>query len=491
MRAAGVLMHITSLSSPFGIGTMGQAARDFVDFLKAAGQKYWQILPLSPTGYGDSPYQSFSAFAGNPYLLDLDMLAEDGLLKKEEYEGKSWGYDDERVDYGIMYKKRLPLLRKAAVRLIRTNSIEYDRFLNDKKQFWLEDYALYMALKTAHGGLPWYTWERELKMRDPDALRAAKLYHKDDIDFWKAVQFLFMKQWQQLKEYANSNGIDIIGDIPIYVACDSVDVWREPEQFQLDKDLCPVEVAGVPPDGFSDDGQLWGNPLFDWDHMKHDGYTWWIRRIEHVSRIYDVIRIDHFRGFAAYFAVPYGDDSAKNGRWRKGPGIDFIKAIESAQGKKRIIAEDLGYVDDEVKALLKESGYPGMKVLEFAFDSREPGDYYPHNYTENSTAYTGTHDNEPVMGWFESASAEDCEEAVSYLKLNKKEGYNWGMMRGVWSCVSDTAIVQAQDLLGLGHEARMNTPATTNGNWTWRAKKGAFSPELAKKIKEYMILCNR
>lgn len=487
-------MHLTSLPSPYGIGTMGQAAYDFVDFLVRAGQKYWQILPICPTSYGDSPYQSFSTFASNPYLIDLDMLREDGLLKKEEYDGIDWESDETHVNYGAMYNKRFPVLRKAAQRFLAHPSAEFEAFQSEEENAWLPDYALFMALKDAHQGASWTEWENDLKMRDPAAIAKARRTYADDIAFWEVLQFLCAKQWTKLKTYANDQGIRIIGDLPIYVSADSVDVWANPEEFQLDENLMPTEVAGCPPDGFSADGQLWGNPLFRWDRMKDDGYSWWIRRINHVTRIYDVVRIDHFRGFQGYYAIPYGDKTARNGHWRQGPGMDLFRTIEEKCGRQPIIAEDLGFLTQDVRDMLKESGYPGMRVLEFAFDSRDDNDastYRPGGFIPHCVAYTGTHDNEPVEGWVSSISKEDFELAREYLNLTEDEGMSWGMMRGIWSSVADLTVVQAQDVLGLGHESRMNTPATTGNNWQWRAKTGAFSDQLADKIHHKMKIYGR
>ncbi len=490
MRAAGVLMHLTSLPSPYGIGTMGAAARDFVEFLAAAGQRYWQILPVCPTSYGDSPYQSFSTFAGNPYLIDLDLLAADGLLEPAEYRTIDWESAPDRVNYGALYQKRWAVLRKACARLLAAPPAAYGDFCRENA-FWLPDYALFMALKDAHGGRPWTDWEPPLRRRDPDALAQARQTYAADLDFWQAVQYLFFAQWHALKAYANDRGIRIIGDLPIYVAADSVDVWSTPEAFQLDENLCPTEVAGCPPDGFSATGQLWGNPLYDWDAMARQEYAWWVRRIRVLCNTYDVLRIDHFRGFAGYYAIPYGSSDACGGRWRPGPGIALFRAVEKALGRPSILAEDLGFLTDDVRTLLRESGFPGMKVLEFGFDSRDGGDYLPHTYPRHCVVYTGTHDNEPVNGWFDTAPAADTARAVEYLRLTREEGYHWGMMRSAWGSVADLAIVQAQDLLGLGHEARMNTPSTLGGNWSWRALPGAFSPDLAAKIRHDMELYGR
>ena len=491
MRSAGILMPISSLPSPCGIGTLGAAAREFVDFLAAGGQSCWQILPICPTSYGDSPYQSFSSYAGNPYFIDLDTLADQGLLQRSEYQELDWGDDPTRVDYALLYQRRYPVLRRAARRLLAAPPADFAPFLADNG-VWLEDYALFMALKDKFGGVSWFQWPEELRRRDPAALKAAEQELSQDISFWKAVQYLFFAQWRSLKEYANQKGVSIIGDLPIYVAGDSADVWANPGQFQLDENLMPTEVSGCPPDGFAADGQLWGNPLFDWERMKRDGYQWWLRRIAFQLKIYDVLRIDHFRAFDAYYAIPYGDDTARNGRWRPGPGMDFFRAVNEKLGRQNIIAEDLGFLTDSVRELLRETGYPGMKVLELAFDSRDPAPgYLPHCYPTNCVAYPGTHDNDTIQGWLASAAPEDAAFAKAYLRLNKREGYHWGMMRTAWASPADLAVIQAQDLLGLGSEARMNTPSTLGGNWQWRALPGSFSPRLARRLRREMEVYQR
>lgn len=490
MRASGILMPISALPSPHGIGTMGQQARQFVDFLHKAGQSYWQILPICPTSYGDSPYQSFSTYAGNPYLIDLDELSAQGLLKPKEYKHIDWQSTPDCINYGVLYEKRYAVLHLACERLLAAPPADYLDFVK-KNRFWLPDYALFMALKDAHGGACWQQWEESLRRREPDAIKTARKRYAKEIAFWQAVQYLFYRQWQALKSYANAKNIRIIGDLPIYIALDSVDVWSEPKQFQLDENLNPTEVAGCPPDGFSATGQLWGNPLYDWDAMAKDGYAWWVRRIRHMCSIYDVVRIDHFRGFAGYYAIPYGSETAIGGRWRTGPGYALFAAIKKKLGDPCIIAEDLGFLTQDVNDLLRRCGYPGMKVLEFGFDSRDGGEYRPHGYPVNSIAYVGTHDNEPVNGWMETASPEDVARAVQYLNLTKQEGYHWGMMRGIWASASELAIVQAQDILGLGHEARMNTPSTVGNNWCWRAKRGVFNDRLAAKLYQAAELYER
>ena len=490
MRSAGILMPISSLPSPCGIGSLGQAARDFVDFLAAAGQSYWQILPICPTSYGDSPYQSFSSFAGNPYFIDLDTLADRGFLDPSDYRDINWGDDPAKVDYGRMYENRFSVLRRACSRMGRGDLFELRGVLPNAR--WLDDYALFMALKDKFGGASWFQWPEELRRRDPAALRAAKQELREEIRFWTTVQLLFFNQWWNLKEYANGKGVSIIGDLPIYVAGDSADVWANRTQFQLDENLLPTEVAGCPPDGFAADGQLWGNPLFDWERMREDGYQWWLERVAFQLEIYDVLRIDHFRGFDSYYAIPYGEATAKNGRWRPGPGLDFFRAVHEKLGRQNIIAEDLGFLTDPVRELLRETGYPGMKVLELAFDSRDPAPgYLPHCYPANCVAYPGTHDNDTILGWLAHADPKDAAFAKAYLRLNRREGYHWGMMRAAWASPADLAVIQAQDLLGLGSEARLNTPSPLGGNWQWRALPGAFPPRLARRLRREMEVYQR
>lgn len=491
MRTSGILMHISSLPSPYGIGTMGKEARKFVDFLDKAGQTYWQILPICPTSYGDSPYQSFSSFAGNPYFIDLDYLCKDKLLTKKECLSYEWGENPEFVEYGTLYENRFPLLKKAYQRFKKALPDDFVDFC-EKNSDWLDDYALFMALKDANGGVAWFEWEKDLKLRKPSEIEKAKEEFADDVEFWKMLQYLFFKQWTELKAYANEKGIQIIGDVPIYVAGDSADVWANPGQFYLDENLDPIDVSGCPPDAFSDDGQLWGNPLFRWDAMKKDGYTWWTKRIKAMSELYDVVRIDHFRGFDSYYAIPAKDKTARNGEWREGPGMDLFNTLEKKLGRLNIIVEDLGYLTPSVKQLLKDTGFPGMKLIQFAFDSREESDYLPHTYQKNCVVYTGTHDNDTIMGWFKTAPKESVKYAKEYLRLNKEEGYNWGTMKAVWGCVGDMAIVPMQDILGIGSEGRMNTPSTLGMNWKWRAVDGQITSALAKKVcKNMEIYCRK
>ena len=477
MRSSGILMHITSLPGPYGVGTMGKQAFAFIDFLHAAGQSCWQILPLNPTGYGDSPYQSCSAFAGNHYLIDLERLVEEGLLKPEELDSIDWCRSETRVDFGMLYNNRLKVLRKAFLRHGETE--DFARF-RARNADWLPEFAAYMILKDRFGGKPWYEWPDAAKNRKRGQL--ADLEYTE-IQFYCFVQYLFFKQWNALREYAHSRGIRIIGDVPIYVPYDSVEVWMEPELFQLDENRTPTAVAGCPPDAFTADGQLWGNPLYDWDAMERDGFRWWIRRLEAAGRLYDVVRLDHFRGLESYWSIPYGDTTARNGRWIQGPGMKFIRAVQQALPELSMIAEDLGYLTPEVLQLRDESGYPGMKVLEFAFDVREPSNYLPHTYTANTVVYTGTHDNLTMRQWFDTADAESMALAKAYMNLSEEEGLVWGTIRTAFAAVSDTCIVPMQDLLDLGAEARMNFPGTlSNSNWTWRAKDDIMNPALANRL---------
>ena len=483
-RSCGILLPVSALPSPYGIGTLGKEAYEFVDFLHEARQSWWQMLPVGPTSYGDSPYQSFSAYAGNPYFVDLETLRADGLLTKAELEAVDWGTDPEMVDYGKIYENRFRLLEKATERGWKRDAEQVKAF-TEESAGWLPDYALFMALKRRFGMQSWTEWEDEdIRLRRPEAVERYRRELAEDIRLFTYIQYLFFKQWNALRDYAHEKGIGIIGDLPIYVAMDSADVWADPDSFQLDDRNVPVEVSGVPPDYFSENGQLWGNPLYDWDAMKKDGYTWWVRRIEGASHLYDVLRIDHFRGLESYWAVPYGETTAKIGRWVKGPGMDLVNVLTARFPNLRFIAEDLGYQTPEVHQLLKDSGLPGMKILEFAFDSREPSNYLPHTYLPNCVCYAGTHDNSPIMAWREEAAPEDIALAVRYLGLNEEEGFNWGMIRGGMSSVADLFVVQMQDYLGLGAKSRMNTPGILGGNWQWRMKQGRIDQALTEKIAE-------
>jgi len=489
MRTGGILMHISSLPSNYGIGTLGKEAYSFVDFLVKAGQTYWQMLPICPTSFGDSPYQTFSSFAGNPYFIDLDMLIEDGLLEKSECENIKWSNYDTSVDYKLMYNNRFEVLRKAYNRFMDSVPVDFEEFCKNQ-EYWLSDYALFMAIKN-ETDMTWDNWERKLKFRCNGALEEYESKNKDNVMFYKVVQYFFYSQWYKLKEYANHNHIKIIGDLPIYVASDSVDIWANPELFVLNSDYEPTHVAGCPPDAFSKSGQLWGNPLYDWDRMKQDNYAWWIRRLNHVTKIYDVTRIDHFRGFDSYYSIDAIAKTAITGVWKKGPGIDFFDCVQKELGTLDIIAEDLGFLTPSVRQLLEYTGFSGMKVLQFAFDSREDSDYLPHNYPKHAIVYTGTHDNDTIIGWMNNANKQDVSYAMEYLRLSEREGYNWGMMKVAWGCVSNTVIVTMQDLLGLGSGSRMNIPSTVGMNWKWRASKESINDELAKKINKYMKVYKR
>ena len=483
-RSSGILLAVSSLPSRYGIGTLGQSARDFVDFLKRSGQSWWQVLPIGPTSYGDSPYQSFSSYAGNPYFIDPDLLAADGLLDQEVPLEYNWGNDPETVDYELIFKSRFKLLKKAFSRGWERDRKEAEAFCR-KNSGWLPDYALYMAIKESFGMKAWTEWtDEKLRRRDPEALAKCREVLSEEIDFWVYTQFLFRKQWDDLRKYAHGAGIGIIGDLPIYVAMDSADVWSEAEFFQLDENYVPKAVAGVPPDGFSAEGQLWGNPLYDWDRIAGDGFGWWIRRIEGITPYYDVLRFDHFRGLESYWSVPYKDTNAKNGRWVKGPGLPLIKVLTGWFPNMSFIAEDLGYLTPEVREMLEKSGLPGMKVLEFAFDTREPGDYLPHNYSRNSVCYIGTHDNDTAAGWLDKASPDELENAVRYLGLNEEEGYIRGFLRGGMSSVADLFVMQMQDVLELGSSARMNTPGILGGNWTWRLPEGFFEGQRISELED-------
>ena len=480
MRESGVLMHITSLPGDFGVGTMGKSAFAFVDFLQQAQQRCWQILPLTPTGYGDSPYQSCSTYAGNPYLIDLQLLIGEGLLQADEVTAVSWCSREDKVDFGTLYQNRNRILKLAYSRFADQQAL--DAFCR-KHSSWLPDFALFMALKGKFQGAPWYQWEDALKFRQPDALWAARQELKEEIRFYCFQQYLFYTQWNALRSYAHSKDVRIIGDVPIYVPYDSADVWSSPEYFQLDEDLSPTAVAGCPPDAFSEDGQLWGNPLYRWDRMEEDGFSWWLRRLAAAGELYDTVRIDHFRGLEAYWSVPYGDATARGGKWIKGPGMKFIEAIKKGLPTLDMIAEDLGFLTQEVFDLRDASGFPGMKILGFAFDSREPSEYLPHTYPVNSVCYTGTHDNMTTRQWFETASADAVAYAKEYMHLTEDEGFVWGMIRTAMASVSQLCITPMQDLLDLGGDARMNFPGTqTDANWTWRADASCMAPELAKRL---------
>ncbi|ADL35162.1 4-alpha-glucanotransferase Mal77A [Butyrivibrio proteoclasticus B316] len=495
-RACGVLLPIFSLASEYGIGAFSKEAYDFVDFLEKAGQRYWQILPLGPTSYGDSPYQSFSTFAGNPYFIDITELISLGLLTREEADKYDFGESDEYIDYEKMYKSRFRLLMSAFENLDKATNAktirkEFEDFKKSSDNDWLQDYSLFMALKNANGGRSWNTWEEGIRLRKKEAIKEALVKYADEVEFYSFLQFLFLKQWSALKAYANGKGIEIIGDIPIYVAFDSADTWANPELFQLDKENTPIDVAGCPPDAFSATGQLWGNPLYKWDYHKKTGYKWWMKRIGHCYKLYDVVRIDHFRGFDEYYAIPYGNPTAEIGEWRKGPGYELFETMKRELGDKKVIAEDLGYLTPSVIKLVKKTGFPGMKILQFAFDSREESDYLPHNYTKNCIVYTGTHDNETTRGWFDNLPRADKKFCKEYLGIHYAKDAVWELIRAAFASVSDTAIIPMQDYLELDMSARVNTPSTLGGNWVWRMKKDALTDELCGKMHDFARIYGR
>ncbi|MEG2054299.1 MAG: 4-alpha-glucanotransferase, partial [Oscillospiraceae bacterium] len=484
-----MLMPITALPSNYGIGTLGQEAYRFVDFLKKSGQGFWQILPIGPTGYGDSPYQSFSAFAANPYMIDLDFLVKDGLLKNSEISGVNFGKTKNKIEYGTLYEVRYKILEKAVNRLDEQNS-EYLAFCKEN-DFWLENYGEFMAIKENNNMVGLDKWDNALRLREEKAMGDILPSLQKRVFFWKALQFLFYRQWAKLKAYANANGVKIIGDIPIYVSPDSADLWANPELFLLDENRKMKEVAGCPPDAFSKTGQLWGNPLYDWAyHLKTD-CGWWVKRLAHAGSVYDVVRIDHFRGFEAFYAIPAKDKTAENGKWKQGPALNFVNCIKDKLPTLDIIAEDLGFLTQGVYDLLKNSGYPGMKVLQFAFDSREESDYLPHNYTKNSIVYTGTHDNTTTADWAKTAPPKDVAFAYKYMNLQKGQDFADALIRTALSSVCDTAIVPMADWLGQGAQGRINTPSTLGDNWTWRIGKYDLTNSLHKKIYAYTKMYGR
>ncbi len=481
-RSSGIIMHISSLPSPYGIGTLGKEAYAFADFLNKAGQKYWQILPLGHTSYGDSPYQSFSAFAGNPYFIDLEQLVEEGLLTKEALSDIDFGTDTQSVDYEKLFYARYPVLRKAYAKAKEVYAQPIAAFAEANKA-WLKDYAMYMAIKEAHDLVSWQQWEPAIKLREPEAMAKYESMLAEDIGFWTFIQFMFYKQWDALKAYVNGLGIEMIGDIPIYVASDSSDAWANSKLFKLDDEKNPIKVAGCPPDAFSETGQLWGNPIYDWAYLEETGYRWWIERMQESLKLFDVIRIDHFRGFEAYWEIPYGEQTAVNGQWVQGPAMKLFDAIKAALGDVAIIAEDLGFLTQQVLDFRDATGYPGMKVLQFAFDAREESDYIPHTYHKHCIVYTGTHDNDTIRGWMEvTGNQEDIAHAKQYLKLTEEEGYTWGFIRGAWGSVGQVALTTMQDILDLGNDARMNLPSTLGGNWLWRMHEDALTNTLADKL---------
>lgn len=492
-RSSGILLPITSLPSKYGVGCFDACAYQFVDQLVKAGQTYWQILPMGPTGYGDSPYQAFSTFAGNPYFISLEQLVKKGYLSEEDCAEAAEGTEESSVHYDVLYRKRFAVLRKAYQTSDIENDAEYQRFLRNN-QDWLPDYALFMAIKDSKKGKSYLTWEEDIRLRKKEVMAVYRDKLSEEVAFYQFLQYEFTCQWTSLKRYANDKGVFIIGDIPIYVALDSADTWAHPELFQFDAKGEPIGVAGCPPDAFSETGQLWGNPLYDWETHRKDGYAWWVERIRKCCQWYDMVRIDHFRGFDEYYAIPYGEDTAENGRWEKGPGLELFSALRQQLGNLPIIAEDLGFLTDSVRKLLKDCDFPGMKVLQFAFDSREDSDYLPYRYGKNSVVYTGTHDNATTYGWWDELTEEDKSVALRYLNRSEKttrEELTGDLVCLALASVSDLCVIPMQDYLCLSNEARINTPSTIGCNWQWRMRKDAFSDKLCGKIYDKTKLYGR
>lgn len=481
MRETGILLHISSLPSKYGIGTLGEEAYKFVDFLKTTNQQYWQVLPIGPTSYGDSPYQTFSAFAGNPYFIDLEILKNEGLLTEDDLKGIIITTDD-FVDYEWLYKTRFIILKKAYKSFVQDKA--FNKFIKEN-DFWIKDYALFMTIKYMMPEGNWKSWDERYHKRNSAEVLAVEKNNQSELLFWYFIQYMFFKQWNNLKEYANKNGIKLIGDMPIYVAYDSSDVWSDPKFWLLDEDLNPKAVAGVPPDSFSETGQLWGNPLYNFDLMKQDGYSWWIKRIKEAFKLFDVVRIDHFRGFESFYSIPYTDTTAINGKWIKGPGIELFHKIKDELGDLDIIAEDLGFLTEEVHQLLADSGFPGMKILQFAFDFDMKNNYLPHNYLKNCIAYTGTHDNMTLKQWVDSLNEKEYQYVCDYIKLSNNQNIIEKLIKVMIESCANRVIIPLADYLELGKEGRFNTPSTLGGNWTWRINSSQINEGLVEKINKF------
>lgn len=473
-------MPVSSLPSKYGIGTLGKAAYDFVDDLVRAGQKYWQVLPIGPTSFGDSPYQSFSTYAGNPYFIDLDLLIEEGLLQRQEVEMIRWYEKEDQVSYELLWEYRYSVLKAAFERSDHEKTKEYRDFMEREKD-WISSYSLYMACKEHFGNREWLSWKKDIRDRKMEALISYQVMLEKEIRFWEFVQYKFWQQWDRLHTYANEKGIQIIGDIPIYVALDSADVWVHPEQFLLDENHEPTVVAGCPPDAFSDEGQKWGNPIYDWERMEREDFAWWKKRIRAAARCYDVIRIDHFIGIVRYYKIPV-NESAKKGSFAWGPGLKLLKALDESIGEAKIIAEDLGVLVPEVGEVLQKSGYPGMKVLEFAFDGKRENPYLPHNYPKNCVVYGGTHDNDTLEGYYDMLSKENRAYAMAYCQVKRKKKLTDAIIRIGYASVANTVIFQMQDILKKNNNARMNYPSTIGTNWRWRMKSQEFTTKKQKRL---------
>ena len=493
IRRAGVLLPVSSLPGKYGIGTFGKAAYDWVDYLKASGQSLWQILPLGPTGYGDSPYQSFSTFAGNPYFIDLEKLIEEKLVTQAECDALDWGGSERYVDYEKMFTSRFAVLRKAYSRALRKGLLTDKAFMSfcRKNKSWLDDYALYMAVKNHYEGKSYLLWDDDIRLREKKAVKRYSELLKDETDFYRFQQFKFDQQWKALKKYANENGIMIIGDIPIYVAPDGADTWSEPELFQLDEKGYPTAVAGCPPDAFTADGQLWGNPLYDWDYHKKTGYKWWMKRLKACFDMYDIVRIDHFRGFYSYWSVPYGDKNARGGKWIKGPGYDFFAFMKKELGDRPVIAEDLGFLTEGVIKMVEKTGYPGMKILQFGFDPSAGSEHVPHLYERNFVVYTGTHDNDTILHWSLNCDKKTAKYAMKYTGVSRRKDLPDALIRECYASCADTCIIPLQDFLGLDNEARINTPSTLGDNWKWRSAYSDWTIKLSKRMNKLVRIYGR
>lgn len=490
-RGAGVLMPISALPSPYGIGTLGKEAYHFVDFLTRIGCRYWQVLPVGPTSYGDSPYQSFSAFAGNPYFIDLSLLVKEKLLEASETSELNWQESEDRIDYDKLFQLRFTVLKKAYSRSNHNNSNKFRLFVKNSS-YWLKNYSLYMAVKYHFENKEWLLWDEDIKYRRPEAIETYSRQLEEEINFWEFCQFKFNEQWEKLKSYANKKGIELIGDIPLYVACDSSDVWVHGELFELDERKNPINVAGVPPDAFSDTGQRWGNPLYRWDVMEHNNFSWWRERMTASTRLYDIIRIDHFIGVVNYYSIPIEAETAKQGEWRIGPGKKLTDAINEATGNAKIIAEDLGIITPKVRALINETGYPSMKILEFGLTGPGDHEYLPHNYkSTNLIAYTGTHDNETLVGYINNKTDDELKFTYRYFNVTKRGDLPYAIIRAMYSSIADVVITQMQDLLRLDNVARMNFPSTIGGNWQWRMTRYQYKALNVELLKEYADLYAR